>query len=195
MSRRWDEYYYRVCETIASNTKCLSRIVGAILVRDKSVVSTGYNGPPRGVPHCSERYTMDLKLISELRKKGIDPDDSSNWNTCPRRLLGFKSGEGLEWCISGHAERNSLINAAREGVSTKETIMYMTCGIPCTPCLIEIINAGVKEIVVSRKSYYDISASYLIMNSYLKVRLYKHLCEHKTQVIDGICQDCGDRVL
>jgi len=195
MSRKWDEYYYRTCKEVASNSKCLSRSVGAILVRDKSIISTGYNGPPRGVPHCNERYTVDSKLISELRKKGVDPTDTSNWNTCPRYVLGFKSGEGLEWCIAGHAERNCLINAAREGTCTKGSSIYMDCGIPCSPCLVEIINAGVLEVVVARKTYYDLMSEFLVKNSELTIRIYKHLCEHKTRVVNGICQDCGDHVL
>ena len=73
--------------------------------------------------------------------------------------MGYKSGEGLQWCIAGHAERNSLINSARMGIKTKHTTLYMDCGIPCTPCLVEIINAGVSEIVVSKTSFYDSSAT------------------------------------
>ena len=195
MTRTWDEYYHRVCETVASNSKCLSRHIGAILVQDKSIIGTGYCGPPRGVPHCGERYYIDSKLIEALVEKGIDPDDVSNHTICPRYVLGFKSGEGLEWCVSGHAERNTLINAARTGVSTKGSTMFMDCGIPCNPCLVEIINAGVEEVVVTKKSYYDLMSPYLISNSNLKVRVYKHLCEHRNQIPPGVCQDCGEHII
>lgn len=165
----WDEYFLDICNVLSKNSKCFSRKVGAIVVIDKSIVSTGYNGPPRGVPHCSERYKKDKLLIDALKEKNIKVE---NENICPRRALGFKSGEGLEWCIAGHGERNSLINSAREGVKVKGGIMYMNCNIPCTPCLVEIINAGISEIVVTEIIAYDKMADYLIYNSNLKVRTF-----------------------
>ena len=76
-------------------------------------------------------------------------------------------------CVAGHAERNALINAARQGVATKGAKLYMNCGIPCTPCLVEIINAGIEEIIVTKLTYYDESAEYLVNNSKLKVRTYE----------------------
>lgn len=195
MTRTWDEYHHQVCEIVASNSKCLSRQVGAILVQDKTIVCTGYNGPPRGVPHCDERYYIDLELRKALIEKDIDPDDVSNHTICPRYVLGFKSGEGLEWCIAGHSERNCLIQAGREGIRTKGSTMFMDCGIPCNPCLVEIINAGVEEVVVTKKSYYDLMSPYLISNSNLKVRVYKHLCEHRNQIPPGVCRDCGEHII
>jgi len=169
----WDEYFYQVAKVVASKSKCMSRQIGAVLIRDKSIVSTGYNGPPRGVPHCNVRHFYDMKLFEELRSVDHNITRDKEIKFCPRRILGFKSGKGLEWCIAGHAERNALINAARLGVSTKGCIMVMTCSIPCTPCLVEIINAGISEIVVENLSFYDISAKYLIENSNLKVRVLK----------------------
>ena len=91
------------------------------------------------------------------------------------RFSYVKSGEGLEWCVAGHAERNALINAARFGIETKGTTMYMDCGTPCTPCLVEIINAGIEEIVITKEHYYDQSAEYLLKESGLKWRIYSHL--------------------
>ena len=173
----WDEYYYNLCETVASNTKCLSRSIGTVLVRDKSVIATGYNGPPRGVPHCGERFLIDLKLRHFLKSMDINPDDPAIHETCPRYVAGFKSGEGLEWCVAGHGERNAIVNAAREGVSTKGTTLYMNCGVPCTPCMVEIINAGIKEIVITKISTYDVSSYYLLENSNVKYRVYDHLKE------------------
>ena len=165
----WDEYYLDLCNTIAKNSKCLSRKIGAIIVKDKSIISTGYNGPPRGVPHCNERYSCDENLITELG--AVDLNDVQN--TCPRQILGYKSGEGLEWCISGHSERNALINAARYGIAVNDIKMYMNCGTPCTPCLVEIINAGIEEIIITKHTYYDNMAEWLIKNSKLKVRLFE----------------------
>jgi len=171
---KWDKYFLDVCNTVAGNSKCLSRKIGAIIIRDKSIISTGYNGPPRGVPSCTRRYHYDGdNLIDKsfymacLGKEKFVYDDH-----CPRQTLGFKSGEGLEWCVAGHAERNSIVNAAREGVSVKGAIMYMNCPVPCTPGLVEIITAGISEIVVTEMIYYDKMSEYLIKNSQLLVRQY-----------------------
>jgi dCMP deaminase len=171
----WDKWYHELCITVGKNSKCLSRHIGAVLVKDKSVVATGYNGPPRGLPTCSQRYILDPELQALLTRDGRTPSDEDIKNICPRYIAGFKSGEGLEWCVAGHAERNALINAAREGTSTKGSILYMDCGIPCTPCLVEIINAGVVEIVVTKMEFYDKSSMYTLDNIKLSCRLYDHL--------------------
>lgn len=101
MNKNWDEYFYNLCKTAASNSKCLSRQIGAIIVKDNTVLSIGYNGPPRGVPHCGERYSKDMNLIK--RMENINEDIYID--ICPRKALGFKSGEGLEFCcISGDSK-------------------------------------------------------------------------------------------
>lgn len=189
----WDMWYHELCQTIAKKSQCLSRKIGAILVRDKAVIAQGYNGPPRGVMTCDRRWREDEKMRQEAIDKsikhpgndGLSPFENIDkvfYRThlegkCPRYVpeMGFKSGEGLEWCVAGHAERNALINAARFGIATKGTIMYMDCGTPCTPCLVEIINAGISEIVITREHYYDPSAEYLLRESGLKWRIYSHL--------------------
>lgn len=164
----WDTYFLKVCETIATNSKCLSRKIGAIIVRDKSIISTGYNGPPAGVQPCSFRYNNDQNLINKINEEF--KYTNIYYNKCPRQTVGFKSGEGLEWCVAGHAERNAIVNAAKNGTCVKDCVMYMNCNIPCTPCLIEIINSGIKEIVVADMKYYDLMGEYLIRESGLKVR-------------------------
>lgn len=171
----WDKWYHELCITVAKNSKCLSRHIGAVLVKDKSVVSTGYNGPPRGLPQCGIRHQLDMDLLAKYKKIDSHFDESIEVTTCPRYILGFKSGEGLEWCVAGHAERNALINAARAGIKTKDCILYMDCGIPCSPCLVEIINAGIEEIVVTKMQFYDRSSMYILDNSKLSCRLYEHL--------------------
>ena len=173
-----DEWFFNLCLEVGSNSKCLSRKIGAVLVRDKSVVTTGYNGPHRGIPTCDQRWSIDKefwKKYGDSIKQGTSTKDK-----CPRYVIGFKSGEGLDVCVAGHAERNALINAARLGIETRgfehdPTTLYMSCGIPCTPCMVEIINAGVNEIVVTSISFYDQSAEYLLKNSDLKVRLFDFL--------------------
>lgn len=173
-NRSWDEYFLEICKQVGSNTKCLSRQIGSILVKDKSIIATGYNGPPRGIPSCSERYLKDKFLIKALTEAGINHMDEAIMNKCPRQSLGYKSGEGLGWCVAGHSERNCLINAARTGVCTMGTTLYMTCGIPCGDCFVEIINAGISEIVCTKLTYYDEKSKYLNHFSNIKVRLYEH---------------------
>lgn len=171
----WDEYYYNICKQAARNSKCHSRHIGAILVKDKVVISAGYNGPPRGVPACDTRWENDPDFLEKYGSHAVEKETKGK---CPRYVIGFKSGEGLEICPAGHAERNSLINAGRLGIATKDTIMYMTCGIPCTPCLVEIINAGVKEIVTVNLKFYDETAKYLLENSDLLVRVYDFVLKY-----------------
>lgn len=180
--KSWDEWFYNMCKVVASNSKCLSRKIGAIIVRDKRVIATGYNGPPVGVRTCDERWLVDM----DMRKKaGFDRESITIQSDrfqdelkgkCPRYVpeMGFKSGQGLEWCVAGHAERNAIVNAARLGFSVMDAQIYMTCGVPCTPCLIEILNSGINEIIVSQidGAFYDQSSKYLLAESGIKIRTF-----------------------
>jgi dCMP deaminase len=199
--KSWDEYFYRMSVTAAGNSKCLSRKIGAVIVRDKTILSTGYNGPPRGVMTCDKRWLHDPEIRKEYNtrvtaKGRSDLEDKTNplavisldrWNDefkgiCPRYIkgMGFKSGQGLEWCVAGHEERNAIVNAARMGIpELKGSSIYMTCGVPCTPCLIEIINAGIEEIVCTEIAFYsfDRSCKYLLDNSDLIIRKFDFIEE------------------
>lgn len=178
----WDPWYHELCVVVAKKSQCHSRQIGAILVKDKTVVSQGYNGPPRGVIPCDERWMVDNRMINEAGFTRTQVLDSSFYKSklegvCPRYVeeMGFKSGEGLEWCVAGHAERNALINAARAGIETKGLKIYMDCGVPCTPCLVEIINAGIEEIIVTKMTFYDQSSAYVLKESGISIRVYDHL--------------------
>lgn len=103
----------------ATRSTCLRRKVGAVLVRDRSVISTGYNGAPRGVSHCE---------------------------TCLRVTLEVPSGERHELCMGAHAEANAIAQAARMGVSTLGATLYSTTE-PCVFCTKMIINSGVTRVV------------------------------------------------
>ena len=168
--KSWDEYFLNMSIQAARNSKCLSRRIGAVLVKEKSILSTGYNGPPRGTPRCDLRWSLDKSFFEKYKNDKLNSELCEG--KCPRRVLGAKSGELLNICIAGHAEENAIINAARMGICTKDTILYLSCGIPCFRCLIKIINAGVSEIVVTGINFYDDNSEYLINNSKLKVRLY-----------------------
>jgi len=162
---RWDVYFLGIANSVAQNSKCLSRKIGAIIVKDKSIISTGYNGPPRGVPECDRRWKLDEALMS------IHQTSDRN-GRCPRHVLGYGSGQGLEYCVAGHGERNAIVNAARMGICVSGATMYCNCPVPCSPCLVEIINAGIKEVVVTPGGHYDITSKYLIKESGLLIREY-----------------------
>jgi len=136
------------------NSKCLSRQIGSVIAtKDHSVVSTGYNGPPRDVRHCSTRTWQG--------------------DECPRRVMGFPSGEGLQHCPAAHAEANASFTAAREGWKLKGCTLYLNTGVPCMECLKAIIQVGIDEVVcTNEKNFYDHMSGYLIEHSGLKVREY-----------------------
>lgn len=133
VSDKWHVYFHAVCAAVASKSPCLSHKIGAILVRDHSIIATGYNGPARGYPHC-------------------------NGTTCPRRLKGYKSGEGLLECPAAHAEGNCIANAARMGVITMGSTLLLNFKIPCKDCMVDLVNAGIVEVVVDDPTpYHEIS--------------------------------------
>ena len=117
----WDEYFMKIAHLVSERSTCLRRKVGAVLVKDKRILATGYNGAPRGITHCEV-------------------------SGCLREKLGVPSGERHELCRGLHAEQNVLLQAALHGVSTKGASLYITVT-PCLICAKMLINAGVTEIV------------------------------------------------
>jgi len=173
-SDRWDKYFLNLCNSVANNSTCLSRQIGAVLTRDNVVISTGYNGPARKIMNCRERCMNDPVLINDFKQKGINPDDAYKLNQCPRKILQFPSGEGLEYCCSVHAEKNCLLSAARNGICTKNTIMYLNTTItPCTQCYSALINAGVNEVVLIDSNNYDKTVDWLMFHDQLKLRKFR----------------------
>jgi dCMP deaminase len=121
MSRpSWDEYFFQIASQVATRSTCMRRQVGAVLVKDKRILSTGYNGAPRGISHC------------------IDVG-------CLREQLGIPSGERHELCRALHAEQNAIIQAALHGVKIEGSTLYCTHQ-PCSLCAKMIINAGIVEV-------------------------------------------------
>lgn len=165
----WDEYFHIMCQAAALKSPCLSRQIGALLVKDNSIVSTGYNGPPRGIPHCGiERIEADPGLCQAL----ADISRGLKAITCPRKLLGYESGTHMELCPAQHAEENAVSNAARLGVSVRGSSLYMNSLIPCQKCFGTLINAGIVEIVVDEVTVYDEHTQFLINNSNIKIRKF-----------------------
>ena len=120
----WDEYFMQMAELTATRSTCMRRHVGAVIVVDRHVVATGYNGAPRGLEHCTE--------IGE----------------CLRNKLNVPSGERHELCRALHAEQNAIIQAATLGQSIEGGTIYITCQ-PCIICAKMIINSGINRIVIS----------------------------------------------
>lgn len=121
---KWDKRFMEMAEVVSSWTSCAraGRAIGAVIVKDKRILTTGYNGAPAGIKSC--------------RDKGY----------CMRDQLGIKSGTQQEKCFAVHAEQNAIAQAAKLGVSVEGATMYVTHQ-PCTICTRIIINSGIKRIV------------------------------------------------
>lgn len=117
----WDQYFMDITGTVAQRATCLRRSVGAILVKEKKILATGYNGAPAGLPHCED--------VGCLREK-----------------LQIPEGERHELCRGTHGEQNAIIQAATFGVSIKGATLYST-HFPCVLCTKLLINAGVERVV------------------------------------------------
>lgn len=169
---RWARYFWNLAHVVAGNSQCLSVKIGAVIVRDKLVLSTGYNGPPRGIPRCEDRWGIDPSLDRYTKRDAFNPAPTIPTAECPRRLLNFRSGEALHLCPSAHAEANAIISAARQGHSINGATMYVTCGTPCKDCLGLIINSGIVQVVCASTHSYDELSSFLLSHSDLKVTTY-----------------------
>ncbi|OLN33945.1 deoxycytidylate deaminase [Desulfosporosinus metallidurans] len=117
----WDSYFMQMAHVVAGRSTCLRRQVGSVIVKDKQILSTGYNGSPSGLQHCDEVG-------------------------CLRQSLGVPSGERHEICRAVHAEQNALVQAAKHGVAIRGADLYVTHQ-PCALCTKLLINVGVKRVV------------------------------------------------
>lgn len=131
----WDEYFMEIAELVAMRATCLRRAVGAVIVKNRRILSTGYNGAPSGIAHCSEMG-------------------------CLRETMNIESGQRHELCRGIHAEQNAIIQAAYHGVSIQGGTLYCT-NLPCSICTKMVINAGITEIFY-KGGYADELASVLL---------------------------------
>ena len=139
----WDEYFLEIAHLVAKRSTCLRRKVGALVVKDRRVLATGYNGTPSGIRHCAQ--------VGCLREK-----------------LKVPSGERHELCRGLHAEQNVLLQASLHGVSLRDSTLYVT-NQPCIICAKMIINAGIKEVVMA-DHYPDAMALAFLKEAKVKVR-------------------------
>jgi dCMP deaminase len=150
----WEEYFMEIARLVARRSTCLRRQVGAVVVKDKNILATGYNGTPSGIAHCS--------VVGCLRQK-----------------LGVPSGERHELCRGLHAEQNAIIQAAKHGVNIAEATLYCTNS-PCIICSKMIINAGVKRIVYF-EGYPDTLSLEMLRESAIEVRSFDEVLAQKTE--------------
>jgi len=147
-SRRpsWDEYFLGIADLVSKRSTCLRRSVGAVLVKDRRILATGYNGAPSKIKHCS--------VVGCLREK-----------------FSIPSGERHELCRGLHAEQNAFLQAALHGTSLKNATLYSTTQ-PCIICAKMIINAGIAEVII-KGDYPDKMAKDFLREARIKVRVLK----------------------
>lgn len=143
----WDEYFMEITDVVAKRSNCVSRKVGAVITVDNQIVSTGYNGAPKGLHHCVDA------------------------GGCLRRLNNIQSGTRQEVCRAVHAEQNAIISAAVKGVSIKGGTLYVNT-YPCSICTRMIINAEIKRIVYD-SDYSDELSKEMLEESKIKVIRFK----------------------
>lgn len=140
----WDDYFMRIAHEVAKRATCLRRSVGAVVVLDKRILSTGYNGAPSGLPHCAE-------------------------TGCLRDMLNVPSGERHELCRGLHAEMNALLQGARHGIRMQGATLYST-HTPCIICSKIIINTGIVRVVAAAQ-YPDTFARDMLLQAGVKLEV------------------------
>lgn len=135
MRKEWDEFFMAMAKLVSEQSTCLRRQVGAVIVKDKTMLSAGYNGAPSGIPHCDTRG-------------------------CLRQEMNIPSGERYELCWAAHAEQNAINNAAKNGVAIDGATLYCT-DYPCTMCAKSIVNSGIKRVFYLNGPIYPMSQTIL----------------------------------
>ncbi len=138
----WNTYFMDIALLVATRSTCTRRSVGALIVKNRRILSTGYNGAPNGITHCFEAG-------------------------CLREKLNIPSGERHEICRGIHAEQNAIIQAAYHGVSIKDSVLYCT-NLPCFICAKMIMNAGIVKIYF-KDGYADKLSESMIEESKIKL--------------------------
>lgn len=157
----WEEYFMEIAKLVAKRSSCFSRQVGAVIVKDNRIISTGYNASPYGIEDCSDR------------------------GYCIRE--NSKQGENLNQCYAVHAEANAITQCSRNGISCKDGTMYVTT-YPCINCMKIIINSGIKEIVFL-EDYNDTMSKKLAYLSSITTKKYGEdysIVELKTDINHGL---------
>jgi len=144
----WDTYFMQIAKQVAMRSNCIKRKVAAIIVKDQRIISTGYNGTPRGVKNCNE-------------------------GGCPRCNKFGTSGANLESCLCSHAEENAIVQSAYHGVSVSGSTLYTTLS-PCLLCTKMIINSGIKEVVYNKSYSLEATVQKLFKDAGVHMRVWEH---------------------
>ncbi len=140
----WDTYFMQIAQVVALRSNCSRRQVAAVIVKDFRIISTGYNGTPRGIKNCCD-------------------------GGCPRCSSDAPSGTALEECLCCHGEENAIVQAAYHGISVKDAILYTTFS-PCLLCAKMIINAGIREVVYKERYSIDETSKRILREAGVKLR-------------------------
>lgn len=146
MRPSWDEYFMSIVELVKDRSTCLRRKVGAVIVKDKRILTSGYNGSPVGCKHCEEVG-------------------------CLRQQLNVPSGERHELCRASHAEQNAIVQAAMHGIPINGGTIYVTTQ-PCVICSKLIINSGIKRVVY-KGEYPDELSMQLLSEAGIEIQRYE----------------------
>jgi len=144
----WDQYFIDITHLVATRSTCLRRQVGALVVKERNILATGYNGTPSGIRHCEE-------------------------TGCLRERMKVPSGERHELCRGLHAEQNAIIQAARHGVNIDGSTLYCTT-MPCIICTKMLINAGIRRIVYE-EGYSDDLAREMVEEAGIEISRFVRL--------------------
>ena len=142
----WDRYFIEVAKTVATRSNCVKRKVASVIVKDKRIISTGYNGTPRGVKNCNEGGCVRCNSFAE-------------------------SGTKLDECVCSHGEENAIVQASYHGVPIKDSTLYTTFS-PCLMCAKMIINAGIKRVVYNEEYPLNETAGRILKEA--KIELVQH---------------------
>jgi len=142
----WDTYFMDIAHVVARRGNCIRRKVAAIIVRDQRIISTGYNGTPRGVRNCCE-------------------------GGCERCAGDAPSGADLGECICSHAEENAIVQAAYHGISVRDGTIYSTLN-PCLLCAKMIVNAGITEVVYDEEYKFSEQTRALLNETSVRLRKF-----------------------
>ena len=180
LSDKFIKKYMRIAKVVGEDQNpCYSRQIGTVIVDPirNAIIGTGYNGPPKGTPHCDNPvYLQDIvwPQLTMTERAMTNCNDAQEFkkmwgytHTCPRRIIGANSGERLELSSCEHSERNSIYNATGD---TNNCYMFAFCLLPCWDCTKAIINAGISKVYcLKEEKDYSFGARWLFEQSKVEI--------------------------
>lgn len=162
----WDQYFMQLADLAAHRSNCMKRRVGCVVVREKRVISTGYNGTPRGMTNCNE-------------------------GGCPRCNSASKAGVDLSTCLCLHAEENALLEAGRDRIGERSILYCNTC--PCLTCSVKITQVGISEVVYNQGYLVDTKTAEIFAESGVRLRQFSPPREGLVELSPGLSLDADNQ--